>query len=124
MTDDIEERIESWRKVWAKDEITGKELIDIFDIVKELSTRVREQEDDGLKEPFNLHIYSYMITIHGNTRDFEEELCDDLAEMILEDFDIRWKHTPPKPIQEHKELTGTQQVQLDCTYEPIKEKPK
>ena len=40
------------------------------------------------KEELALSIYSYMATIHGNTRDFEEEVCDDLAEMILEDFNV------------------------------------
>jgi len=43
------------------------------------------------KEQLTHDIYSYMVTIHGNTRDFEEEVCDDLAEMILEDFIITTK---------------------------------
>ena len=38
------------------------------------------------KEDLALSIYSYMTTIHGNTRDFEEEVCNDLAEMILEEY--------------------------------------
>ena len=42
-------------------------------------------------ENLSHHIYSYMCTIHGNDRDFEESVCDDLAEMILEDFNIEDK---------------------------------
>ena len=34
---DIQKRLEGWRKVWAKDEITSKELIDIFNIAIELT---------------------------------------------------------------------------------------
>ena len=40
------------------------------------------------KEELTHYIYSYMLTIHGNDRDFEESTCDDLAEMILEDFTL------------------------------------
>lgn len=44
------------------------------------------------KEEFAVHIYSYMTTIHGNTRDFEESVCDDLAEMIFEGFEVEHKY--------------------------------
>ena len=43
------------------------------------------------KEELTHDIYSYMLTIHGNDRDFEESTCDDLAEMILEDFTLTAK---------------------------------
>lgn len=77
------------------------DVVEYFDVMTELLAIVEAQEWNPITEPpFNVYIYSFMTTVHGNTRDFEEEDCDYLAELIEESFDVRHKVIPLPPITE------------------------
>lgn len=89
----------------------------LSDTVAELTALLRESEEklaglntDEFKTTLDLSFYSAMCTWYGNDRDFEEELCKELAQAAIEDI-TQFKPTPPE--KEGQGLTKAQQEACD-----------
>ena len=77
------------------------EPYDFKDMAEAILEAAEQECQEGwiCKKELTLSIYSYMCTIHGNSRDFEEDICDDLAERLLEDYQIK-DRLPNPPIED------------------------